>query len=413
MSKRFLLFGLAFALLAVAAAGIYTAKSLKMWAVTTEPRPHVYVQSPLEAAILRRDATGVETLLAAGTDPTVRIDRDSAGSTIPNVHGLTPLMLAAFGGDLSVYWDFYEYPGMEPRSQGRWDKSAIVESLLHYGADPNAADEHGWTPLLCATINNNLSIAQSLLDHGADVNEKLQGGGRVLMDASHRDETSLVGLFLSKGAQVNTQNATGWSALDAACDADTGVDVSGKLYPRGSAAVVQLLLNHGADINLPCRGTYSTALMIAVSNLNTAVVQSLLKGGADVNARNPSGLTPLMVVPRTEWTANGLKSSLPILGMLLIHGARVDMQSNDGNTPLTRAAQKGDVAAAWLLIKYGADVNAVNRARHIALWFVVNNGDKPLQRLLLSHGAKRKTAQSTSLPKWAAGIANWNIHPHL
>ena len=415
MSKRFLLYGLAFAFLVVAAAGVHTAKSLKIRTALTEPKPYVYTQSPLEAAILRRDAVGVETLLAKGTDPNVRIDRDSSGPIIPNAHGLTPLMLASLGGDPSVYWDFYEYPGMEPPPKGRWDKSDIVEALLKNRADPNASDEHDWNPLLCVSVNGNISIAHCLLDYGADVNQKLQGGGRVLMDAAHRDEPSLVSLFLSKGADVNAQNETGWSALDAASDADTGIVgyASVQYRPRGSAAIVQLLLTKGAAVNSPCRGAYPTALMIAVSHLNTAVVQSLLIGGADVNAVNSDGFTPLMMVSRTERTIDGQKSSPPIVTLLLTHGARVNARSHDGSTPLTKAAEKGDVDAAQLLLQYGADVNALNDARHTALWFAVNNGDKPLRRLLLSHGAKRKTVLSTSLPRWAAGIANWNIHPHL
>jgi ankyrin repeat protein len=43
---------------------------------------------------------------------------------------------------------------------------AAVERILCLGANPNRADEHGWTPLLCASWFGQGQILDSLLSHG-------------------------------------------------------------------------------------------------------------------------------------------------------------------------------------------------------------------------------------------------------
>ena len=56
--------------------------------------------------------------------------------------GLTPLMVASLGGETSVYWDWYNYQGLENVGK-HWDNPAIVQTLLRHGANPNAADDQG------------------------------------------------------------------------------------------------------------------------------------------------------------------------------------------------------------------------------------------------------------------------------
>ena len=53
---------------------------------------------------------------------------------------------------------------------------AVAQILLSAGADVNANNNNGETPLHCATHKNNSSIVQILLSAGADINAKdMQG----------------------------------------------------------------------------------------------------------------------------------------------------------------------------------------------------------------------------------------------
>ncbi len=432
MKKRFLVTGLGLSLMAVSAALVY-------W-------PHqspVYLQSPLGTAILSHDAPRVDRLLSKGADPSVRYSRTISQSTQakapPTSSGLTPLMVAAFGDDPGVYWDWYDYRGMEtPRAlysstplqvkkrHTLRDNPAITQNLLAHGADPNAADSHEWTPLLSASINSNVNIARALLDGGADVNRTRKGNETVLMDAAQRSDTAFVGLLLEKGAHVNALDDFGVGALAAACNAPVYVSkphqfqkgrhtetINFSELRHGDLATACLLVSHGAEVN-PVRTGPPPAqpLTVSVQNLNAPLARFLLESGANPNV--PDGnqmsvpgenrLYPMMIVPRA-----GRPTGQEFALLLLAHGADIHARSRDGNTALTWAADKGDLPMVRLLLENGAQVNAVNHAGHTALWFAWNNGDDLMRMLLLEHGATAGNTPGAALPAWRAGIGNYDI----
>ena len=81
---------------------------------------------------------------------------------------------------------------------------AGVLAALGRGADVNAGDDGGTTPLQHATANGHKEIAQLLIAKGADVNTKDIGGGTPLHLAAigfrHKE---IAELLIAKGADVN------------------------------------------------------------------------------------------------------------------------------------------------------------------------------------------------------------------
>ena len=65
-----------------------------------------------------------------------------------------------------------------------WDDLEAVETLLEAGADPNAADDHGVTPLMRACENASVEVTRALLEAGADANAAQTGGLAALMLAA-------------------------------------------------------------------------------------------------------------------------------------------------------------------------------------------------------------------------------------
>lgn len=111
---------------------------------------------------------------------------------------------------------------------------------------------------------------------------------------------------------------------------------------QGHANVVQVLLEHGADVNQPVTDIGVTPLYIACDQGHTEVVRTLLAAaaaggdGIRVNlARTDVGATPLYIAAQ--------KGHVGIVTMLLLEGnadpnaARTD----NGITPLCIAAEKG------------------------------------------------------------------------
>lgn len=75
------------------------------------------------------------------------------------------------------------------------------------------------------------------------------------------------------------------------------------------------------------------------------------------------------------------------LSFLLGRGARADLQSNDGTTPLILAAQLGWLDGAQLLLARGANPNLGNSRGETPLIFAVQRRDLQMVRLLIGQRA--------------------------
>lgn len=82
------------------------------------------------------------------------------------------------------------------------------------------------------------------------------------------------------------------------------------------------------------------------------------------------------------------------LTFLLSRGARPDLQSKDGSTPLLLAAQIGWVEGAEQLLSSGAKVDLANNQGETPLILAVQRRNLPMVRLLVGNGADPNTSDS-------------------
>ncbi|XEC97517.1 ankyrin repeat domain-containing protein [Paenibacillus tarimensis] len=71
----------------------------------------------------------------------------------------------------------------------------VVEVLIQKGAEINAVDSNGHTPIQAAAFEGNLEIAQLLIDNGADISRK-SGLGSAVSIASKRGHNEFAELLL-------------------------------------------------------------------------------------------------------------------------------------------------------------------------------------------------------------------------
>jgi ankyrin repeat protein len=184
-----------------------------------------------------------------------------------------------------------------------WDDRDAVELLLRAGANVNAADDHGVTPLARACENASEPTVTRLLEAGANPNAAQTNGLTPLMTAARTGNHNVVKALLSRGAHVNAATAT----------------------------------------------THETALMWAVSERHADIVRVLVENGADVHPRPQQAFSPLIAA-----AAIGDIESAKIL---IAAGARVNDTGSDGTHPLPYSIVVGQSAFARFLLDQGADPN--------------------------------------------------------
>ena len=120
----------------------------------------------------------------------------------------------------------------------------------------------------------------------------------------------------------------------------------------GSLIEVRTLLDWGVPTDARDESGM-TPLMAAVTHGHEAVVGLLLARGADVNAANDRGVTPLMLAANNDRTA--------LLQTLLSRGAQVNARNRDGWTALTYAAWKGHANMVRRLLAEGGNPSIRDR----------------------------------------------------
>jgi ankyrin repeat protein len=194
-----------------------------------------------------------------------------------------------------------------------------MQRLLAEGADVNARDKYGSTPLVKVSCKGDHEKAAMLIEKGADVNAQGPGGMTALMSASSCRVPGVVKLLLDSKADVNARDKRGMTPLIWAC---TGSFKDSRCRPLAStrisqaAEVVKLLLESGADVNSKS-ATGKTALMGASLNAEDQLVVLILERGAEVNAKDNEGQSALnLVMNRNVPRFQRVKE------LLLQHGAK-------------------------------------------------------------------------------------------
>ena len=165
-----------------------------------------------------------------------------------------------------------------------------VRQQIAEGADVNAADDDGWTPLMAAAgYNPRLEVIQLLITAGADVNAWDSTSMTALSwGAMRTSNPRVISVILEAGADAESRDVGG----------DTPLMFAARYNPN--LAVLATLL--AAHPKLEARDhTEETALLLAARFNTTAVVTQLLDSGADPKAQDNLGLTAF------DWAKNNSK----------------------------------------------------------------------------------------------------------
>ena len=202
---------------------------------------------------------------------------------------------------------------------------AKVALLLEAGADPNAACDQGFTPLVFASMTAGAGASLELLiAAGATVDPELDVTGGPLFGAARVSDLALVETLLEAGAparQDELDRALGYAAC---C---------------GDVATGAFLLELGADPDVLTLQDHSALISATISGY-PKFVALLLQAGADVEVRDPVGMTAL------AWAAKVDPGHSRIVELLLAEGADPEVACEEGRTPLGWAEHFGNARHA-------------------------------------------------------------------
>ena len=400
-------------------------------------------QTPLHRISQSSDYGGDNNLLVAqlmlerGADINSR-DKDLA----------TPLHLASYESKLRIVQLLLDHgaevnaqdvDGQTPLhrfSRGRYqyyDNSPVARLLLGRGADVNARDKDQETPLHLASYESKLRTVQVLLEHGANADAQNSDGQTPLHRVSHssyhhseKDVDPLIAQhLLEHGVEVNARDkdqstplhlascASRLKTVQVLLDHGAQVDVQDansqtplhrvSQFPQyNSPQVARLLLDRGADVNARDKHQ-ATSLHFASYCWFTDFVEVLLGHEAqpETNARDIWGETPLHYLvlgdqryqsfsasPYLESQEYYRREVLRITQRLLDHGADINAQNKDSETPLHLAIRLRFLGMVRFLLEHGSDVDAKNTEGKAALQLASGRKRKAMRRLLLEYNAK-------------------------
>jgi ankyrin repeat protein len=196
---------------------------------------------------------------------------------------------------------------LESAKHGKID---LVKSSLIEGADKEARDRDGMTPMHLAAENGHLDIVQYLLASGADKNARGQGELTPLHSAAYLDHLAIVKCLLESGADIEAKHENHSTPLHQAAK-------------HAGAGVVECLLAKGADKEARDIDRF-TPLHWAALNGNLSVVQCLLASGANREAKDKDDLTPLHMA--------SYKAHDAVVDYLLAKGANKEARTKNGLT---------------------------------------------------------------------------------
>jgi len=325
----------------------------------------------------------------------------------------TPLQISLHYNNYIIFGTLLNEPNININAQNnnkltilmfaiKKNKDNIVNSLIkNHNADINIADIKGNTPLHLACSISNINIINILLKKNVNINAQDINGCTPLFKAVHEKKLDIIILLINKNANVNLCNKKKNSPLHEACYTNN-IDIVNQLLMTGakinaqnkdgktpiyfaiknkSINIIELLIKK-VDINIKDKNNETILHYICVlKDINLLpLIYMALKAGAKINERNKNGISPIILIIRSN--------NILVLKFLIrqkIDIININIKDNSGNIPLHEACMISKEMVEILINK--SDINIQNKYGDSPLYNACIRKNIEIIKLLLQNGA--------------------------
>ena len=291
-----------------------------------------------------------------------------------------------------------------------------ANTVTPLGAQPPATalpdvveDKGGVTPLMTAALSGKLDAVQQLLAGGANVKATATNGVTALLAVQFRaatpEQLEIAKLLLAGGANVNAKDIAGWTPLLVAS-------------VHGNAAMCQLLVDKGADVNAasvaepatpPGIDAQTAAAVDSIyrslaewkgaerkafwtsfwANVANTAVSSMATVASRTSAPTIMGRGGQMYKVYTVYTPGFIPPARVLLGLHRPNSDPADPSGGQlacGRTALHEAAIRGNVEIARLLLAHGANPAVADEDGALPIDLAMENDHDQVGVLLVGNG---------------------------
>lgn len=264
---------------------------------------------------------------------------------------------------------------MPPTGALEQSEISLLRAWIDQGADFGTAElkeevvkpvDPKVTELISAVKTLNTRAVKDLLRaNKALANGPDAGGSTALHHAAAFATPAIVKMLLDAGADIEAKNRFAQRPLH---------------WAFASPEKVKLLLARGADVNAQANDGRTVLYLAAAQRNSSAVLDLLLDKGAKTELATSNGRTPLMAA-----ATNG---EVAMMRKLIDRKANVNALSGTGGTALMDAAASRNTEAVTLLLAHGANVNAKTKRNQTAISAAATFGSEDVVKMLLDKGAE-------------------------
>ncbi len=302
-------------------------------------------------------------------------------------------LLVAHGGDVKARHDTADGCITPLHALVGNGKPGLIRTLIECGADVNARDGLGRTPLM--VLASSLESIEVGNDHALVTQQALESGEATLLSGeplSPVNSVAVVKALLEAGADAKLVDYSGNDVIDhytfdyLRCDKEP------------VAAIVNLLRDAGA------KGSGVThELFRALKERDIKAFCDAIRSGADVNRLTP----PPAPSTALTWAAGFKAANAPKFVRALLQAGADPNKADGSDTPLISAARCGNLAVVRLLLAAGASLHTIVQVGdYIQNAYSAADGNDKVRDYLKSLGARNPVRELAE--PLTPGVKSWN-----